>query len=348
MQFALPPRKPSHSPPYGRSSHHSSSARRRQLKAVAILGLVAITFFFLVSRIFSSGSASGEVVANGQTNIVIVTVLDEEKFGDKYIQRIKQNREDYAQRHGYTNFFASTSEYLPYLNGAPQSWAIVPAIRHALTLYPQASHIFHLTPHALIMNPSLSLTSHILDKNRLQSLMLKDVPVVPPDSVIKTFKHLAPKDVEFIITQDSENLVPSSFILRRSDWAQYFLDAWFDPLYRSYNFAKAEAHALVSFRPISTKHPLLTPTPLLTYNSTYLQDHIIQWHPTMLTKLALLPQRILNAYAPDSPSSGPNSHYKDGDFLIHFAGCDLPDAKQGCEKLMDAYWTRWAQVTNNV
>ncbi|KAK2748865.1 hypothetical protein FQN55_004007 [Onygenales sp. PD_40] len=321
MQFALPPRKPSHSPPYGRSSHHSSSARRRQLKAVAVLGLVAVTFFFLVSRIFSSGSASGEVVANGQANIVIVTVLDEEKFGDKYIQRIKQNREDYAQRHGYTNFFASTSEYLPYLNGAPRSWAIVPAIRHALTLYPQASHIFHLTPHALIMNPSLSLASHILDKNRLQSLMLKDVPVVPPDSVIKTFKHLAPKDVEFIITQDSENLVPASFIIRRSDWAQYFLDAWFDPLYRSYNFAKAEAHAL---------------------------DHIIQWHPTMLTKLALLPQRILNAYAPDSPSSGPDSHYKDGDFLIHFAGCDLPDAKQGCEKAMDAYWTRWAQVTNNV
>ncbi|PGG98335.1 hypothetical protein AJ79_08902 [Helicocarpus griseus UAMH5409] len=321
MQFALPPRKPSHNPPFARPSH-SSITRRRQLKAAAVLAIVIFTFFFLVSRLFSSsssaisGPAAGEIVPSGATNVVIITVLDDEKYSDKYIQRIKQNREDYAQRHGYANFFASTREYLPYLNGAPRSWAIVPAVRHAYTLYPHASHFFHLSPHALIMNPSLSLASHILDKKRLDSLMIKDKPVVPPDSVIKTFSHLAAKDVDFIITQDAENLNPGSFILRRTEWAQYLLDAWFDPLYRSYNFAKAETHAL---------------------------DHIIQWHPTLLAKLALVPQRIMNGYTPESPSLMPDSLYNDGDFIVRFMGCDAPGAKKNCEQQMETYWVRLAR-----
>jgi mannan polymerase II complex MNN11 subunit len=76
--------------------------------------------------------------------------------------------------------------------------------------------------------------------------MLKDISVVPPDSVIKTFSHVPGSDVDLIISQDKENLSPGSFILRKGDWALFFLDSWFDPLYRSYNFAKAENHALVS------------------------------------------------------------------------------------------------------
>lgn len=114
-----------------------------------------------------------------------------------------------------------------------------------MTLYPGSLYFFHLSPHSLIMNPSQPLTSHVLDKKRLGSIMMKKTPVVPPDSVIKTFSHLAPEDVNLIITQDEHNLCPASFIVRRGDWAEYFLDAWFDPLYRSYKFAKAEVHALV-------------------------------------------------------------------------------------------------------
>lgn len=76
--------------------------------------------------------------------------------------------------------------------------------------------------------------------------MLKDFPIVPPDSIIKTFA-LKEKDVDLILTQDSEDLSPASFILRNGDFARFFLDLWFDPLYRSYNFAKAETHGLVRF-----------------------------------------------------------------------------------------------------
>ena len=96
------------------------------------------------------------------------------------------------------------------------------------------------------MNPELKVETHIMSPKRLESLMLKDQPIVPPDSVIKTFSHLKGDHVDVVMTQDKEGLAPSSFVLKRGDWAMFFLDTWFDPLYRSYNFQKAETHALVS------------------------------------------------------------------------------------------------------
>lgn len=149
-------------------------------------------------------------------------------------------------RSGYTNFFASASDYEEAIGSAPRSWALIPAVRHAMAAHPEAAYFFHLSPHALIMNPATSLKSHLLDRSRLESLMLKDVPVVPPDSIIKTFA-LKEKEVDLIITQDGEDLSPSSFVLKNGDFARFFLDLWFDPLFRSYNFAKAEIHGLVRF-----------------------------------------------------------------------------------------------------
>lgn len=83
-----------------------------------------------------------------------------------------------------------------------------------------------------------------MQPDRLESLMLVDKPVVPPDSVIRTFSHLKGDRIDFVLTQDSEGLAGGSMLFRTGDWSKFFLDAWFDPLYRSYNFQKAEAHAL--------------------------------------------------------------------------------------------------------
>ncbi len=123
-------------------------------------------------------------------------------------------------------------------------------MRHALTLYPQSLYFFFLDQQGLIANPSLTITDHIMSLSRIENLMLKDVPVVPPDSVIKTFSHLKGGQVDLVLTQDKEGLAQGSFIVKQGDWAKFFLDTWFDPLYRSYNFQKAEGHALVRFRPL--------------------------------------------------------------------------------------------------
>lgn len=45
-----------------------------------------------------------------------------------------------------------------------------------------------------------------------------------------------------------------------------------------------------------------------------------RWHGTILAKLALIPQHLLNAYAsgPANPKSG---KYKEGDLVANFPGC---------------------------
>ena len=54
-----------------------------------------------------------------------------------------------------------------------------------------------------------------------------------------------------------------------------------DQVIGSYNFQKAEAHAL---------------------------EHIVQWHGTILAKLALVPQRMLNSYTRDTGNSNEGQH----------------------------------------
>lgn len=144
---------------------------------------------------------------------------------------------------GYATFFPIASEY--DVEGSPRSWALVPSLRHAMATYPHSKYFFSLSPHALIMKPDVDMITHLLAPKRLEQLMLRDVSVVPPDSVIKTFSHLKGDKVDLVLTQDGEGLCQGSFIIRQTDWAKFFLDTWFDPLYRSYNFQKAEGHALV-------------------------------------------------------------------------------------------------------
>ena len=146
---------------------------------------------------------------------------------------------------GYATFFPTEEDY--DLSLAPKSWARVPAMRHAMTKFPHSTYFWFLDQNSLIMNPFLTIERDIMNPKLLESLMIKDQSIVPPDSVIKTFSHLKGSQVDLVLTQDKDGLAQGSFVLRRGDWARFFLDTWFDPLYRSYNFQKADSHALVSF-----------------------------------------------------------------------------------------------------
>ncbi|KAK4963852.1 putative alpha-1,6-mannosyltransferase mnn11 [Elasticomyces elasticus] len=308
MHFAFPPRKSSYSHPYAARSSRSPFLRRTRLpQYLGLFALGAFCLYFLFLR-----SPAPTKPPPGTPGAVVVTVIDPD-LSKSYIEAIKDNRKDYAARHGYVTFFPNTTDYA--LGDSPKSWSTIPALRHAMTLYPHTSYFFYLTSTALIMNPSLSLHSHIMAPTRLESLTLTDIPVVPPDSVIKTFSHLRGDRIDFVMTQDQEGLAGGSLILRSGEWAKYFLDAWFDPLYRSYNFQKAEAHAL---------------------------EHIVQWHGTILAKLALVPQRILNSYTRDQ-SGRTDGIYVEGDFVANFHGCQR-DENRNCEEEMQPLLSRWREI----
>lgn len=103
MQFAVPPRGNAY-PPWNVRSRVSLQ-RRRQFKVAAVLGfaVIALILFLSYSHTSSSGSTFGRssaVSAGTTSGVVIVTVLDRDALSDKYITRIKKNREDYAKRHG--------------------------------------------------------------------------------------------------------------------------------------------------------------------------------------------------------------------------------------------------------
>jgi mannan polymerase II complex MNN11 subunit len=120
-----------------------------------------------------------------------------------------------------------------------------------MTVFPHSTYFWFLDQDALIMRPDLSIEEHIMGTKRLDELMLRSQPIVLPDSIIQTFPQLDGNNIDVVLGQDNAGLNTGSFILRRGNWARFFLDTWFDPLYRSYNFAKAETHALVCRLPPS-------------------------------------------------------------------------------------------------
>lgn len=191
--------------------------------------------------------------------------------------------------------------------------------------------MWYLDQNAFIMNPNLKVEDYVMSASKLEANMLKDLPVVPPDSIIKTFSHIKGSDVEFVISQDKEGLASSSFVIKNGEWAEFFLDTWFDPLYRSYNFQKAETHALVCFIFL----------PIHTYSMSHegsnkYQEHIVQWHPTILSKLAIIPQHIINAYS----NNDHGAQYKDGDIAVVFARC--PDTgDKSCAKEAERFSQQW-------
>jgi hypothetical protein len=272
MQFPYP-RKTSQPQPY---KPRSTTYRWRNLRSLFLYTFSGLSIFTFLLYLFSGSSptAPSTTPSPGTSRIVIVTPIDP-KLSASHAHDIKENRRDYASRHGYDTFFPSTSDY-DLMPNVPPSWSTVPALRHALTLHPQTHWVFYLTPTALIMNTRQPLSTLLLQPSKLESLILTDKPVVPPDSVIKTLAHPHGERVDFILSQDRDGLAGGSLLIRNTDWAKFFLDAWFDPLYRSYNFQKAEGHAL---------------------------EHIVQWHGTVLAKLALVPQRILNSYTRDTGAS---------------------------------------------
>lgn len=273
------------------------------MKFLAVVALGCFGIIYILGHLFSSGTP--QVIPAGTPPVVVVTVMND-NFDASFIAKIKKNRRDYAARHGYATFFPNTADY--DLGQSPVSWSKVIGMRHAMSAYPSSTYFWYLDSTALIMNPSYTIESHIMNKERLESLMIVNEPVVPPDSVIKTFDNLKGDRIDLVVTQDGEGISPSSFIIRRGEWAKYFLDAWFDPLYRSYNFQKAEQHAL---------------------------EHIVQWHGTILAKLALVPQRTLNSYINDPDGKNLKNMYSEGDFVANFIGCDRE--KRSCVDEMEPF-----------
>lgn len=346
MHYGLPPRKTSHPPPYVASRPQSPSYLRRvRLRTLAWVFGTLLFLIILLSQLNKGRKHrfQPEVIPPGTPPVVLVTTLDPSSSVE-YRRMITENRKQYAALHGkegplsitfsaltktsagYATFLPQVTDYplrIPKIIHSdpkspahqapiPSSWSKIPAVRHAMTKFPHSTYFFFLDRSAMITDPSLSVEEHITDKARLESLMIPDQPIVPPGSVIRTLHTRKADQVDFIVTQDQNGLSQSSFIVRRGEWAKYFLDAWYDPLYRSYNFQRAEGHAL---------------------------EHLVQWHGTILSRMALVPQSTMNSNAKDSAQA----LLQNPPFVVSQRGCDTT-GQASCEDAVRPWFERFKML----
>lgn len=110
MHLALPSRKSSNPPPYATRYPRIPMFRRSRAKTI-LIGVCALSaVLFLLSRI----SGRSESIPYGTPPVVIVTVLDSKSYSKEYISNIKENRNEYAKRHGEWKLFPLKSNLLTF------------------------------------------------------------------------------------------------------------------------------------------------------------------------------------------------------------------------------------------
>lgn len=99
MHFAYPPRKSSNPPPFRPRSGPLPSLRRGRLRTIGLGLLACILVLYLIFKP-SKQSPYHERQPAGTPTVVLVTVLDTKQYSPAYLKTIRENREEYASRHG--------------------------------------------------------------------------------------------------------------------------------------------------------------------------------------------------------------------------------------------------------
>jgi hypothetical protein len=222
-------------------------------------------------------------------------------------EMVYENRMTYAYMHGYEFMWANITSYnLP--DDAPVFWNKIPVLQEAFIRYPEADWVWWLDIDIIIMNMSLSLHDHVLSPEGMARNIVLDKMVKSPgggDSGFKTPETYKYEDINFLIASGGWGMNVGNFIMRRSQWSDWLLDLWIDPLYIKQGWVFPENDGWT---------------------------HMWRYHKIVRDHTACTNQRALNAY-PEYNFLG--EHWQPGDHSIHFAGCGN-DTK--CPGEWEKYW----------
>lgn len=234
--------------------------------------------------------------------VVIVTLIDFDYYDQQSLLKIVQNRVNYAVRHKYGVYVRWAQEFIPAVqkqNVKDSYDSFKPLImRAAIYAFPQAKYFWFLDQDALIAQKDISLQSHLLNSEMLDASILRSVPVVAKSN-IKTYEHLPVENIDIIYPQTNDGEIDtSSFIVTPSVYSKAFLDYSGDPLVRGFDW-NSDSHCI---------------------------GHILQWHPTLLARTALVvPKTIASVFDPTQSTNkkldAQTLHYTDGDLVVSFSGC---------------------------
>jgi len=160
------------------------------------------------------------------------------------------------------------------------------------------------------MTPDYDLIDEILSPAALERGLMRDAPIlkgpineIPTD--VHTPKTFQVEDIDILITQDHQSINTGSTFFRRSVFTRWMLEMMTDySMLMGREHAGAEQDAL---------------------------RHLMLEHQLVRNHVGVYPQRKFNAYA----LAGEHMGYRDGDLLVHFAGCWVGG---NCEKWFEEYW----------
>lgn len=236
--------------------------------------------------------------------IVIVTLVDFENYPMDTIVNIVQNRVDYAQRHNYGVYVRWSQEFIPLLKvqDVQASYEYIKPLimRAAMHAFPQAKYLFFVDQNALIMKLNVPLQQHVLNPKILDLALLKNTPVIP-GSNIKTYTHFQTDRAKIFLAQNPDGLLDlSSFLVSTDIYGKAFLEFLIDPLFMDYDWPSFESSI----------------------------GHLLQWHPQLLKKTAVVMNKIIAATydptkdtSPQQQDSANALYYTTGDLVVSFKGC---------------------------
>ncbi|KAI5953293.1 MNN11 [Candida jiufengensis] len=263
--------------------------------------------------------------------VILVTAVDFEKYSVDGLAKIVQNRVDYAHYQKYGIYVRWAQEFIPQLGSfdtlkdeEKSKWVRLFCLRAAMFAFPEAKWFWYLDQDSMVMDLTVNIEEILLNENSLNKLMIRDQPLIPRNGVIKTYKKIKPENVKLILTQSSDMIETTSFIIKNDPTGKALVDIWSDNLYYNYgNFPYGPDSALT---------------------------HILQWHPFILSKTILVPRRIISSDHPfrnnnkKSTAKGATSEfdYDDGDFVVQWNKCKGEE----CETLAKSYHSKIKKPKN--
>jgi mannan polymerase II complex MNN11 subunit len=248
----------------------------------------------------------------GQSPSIVLVVGLNSDMSQSYLEEVLENRLAYAKQHGY-GFYARYLKDFTNEHGDKSSvqFAKVSLMREAIFAFKECDWLWWLDQDAIIMDSGFDLKTNLLAPDRLSELMLRDVPITPPDSVIHSYKRIPAEQVRFIASRNDRGISTASFLVSNDVFfGQILLDYWRDPLHRSYH----------GFRVFKGHNGFVDAS----------LTHMVQWHPAILSRMALVDQSILGG-TPDEGLRLQGQKYQDGGFiyLLHSANDEhLPDGEE--------------------
>ncbi|KAJ8101455.1 galactosyl transferase GMA12/MNN10 family-domain-containing protein [Lipomyces tetrasporus] len=212
------------------------------------------------------------------------------------------NKKAYADRHGYHLAIQDMSIKKRYAHEWRESWEKVDVIRQTMKQYPKAEWFWWLDLHTYIMEPSISLEKQVfnrIDNNTYRSLADYNPLNLPLEIPFVDNTH----QINLIVPQDCGGFNLGSFLIRRSEWTDFLLDIWWDPVFyeqRHMQWEHKEQDAL---------------------------EHMYSNQAWIRSGTAFIPQRLINAF-PEGACAEQRGDKRifysqhDHDFVVNMAGCE--------------------------